>query len=221
MKLSILTLYPVAIALPLVVLSLIAVIPAGAEQLSHSRSRVDNSISSVTDLNLSIPTDRQQSNSEPEIQTNPTQKTQTITNRDAKTAAANIEQPSKVKSVRRRKSIVATHINSSTSTLVRESSRSKSIPSQRPIDTTTRFNPIDRSDRKLLTQRSFKQLEAMNIDLSTEVKSIDLLELTKNSALIKIVRVSRRNSQVRSSESTEETIFKMIKQKGRWKIDNG
>lgn len=220
MKLSILTLYPVAIALPLVVLSLIAVIPAGAEQLSHSRSRVDNSISSVTDLNLSIPTDRQQANSEPEIQTNPTQKTQTITNRDAKIAPRNIEQPSKVKSARRRRSIVVTHINASTSTLAREYSRSKSIPSQRPVDTTARFNPIDRFDRKLLTQRSFKQLESMNTDLSTEVKSIDLLELTKNSALIRIIRVSKRNSPVKSSELTQETIFKMIKQKGRWKIDS-
>jgi hypothetical protein len=129
MKSSILKLYSVAIALPLIVVSLLAATPAGAEQIDRSRSRMEEPTPSVTDLNLSIPTDREQYNSELEIQPKPTRKSVPITNRDSKTAVAT-EQPIKVRSIRRR-SIVVTNLNSSTSTVVRESSRSKSSSRQR------------------------------------------------------------------------------------------
>jgi hypothetical protein len=127
MKSSIFKLYSVAIALPLIVVNLIAANPAGAELIDRSRSRVDEPTPSVTDLNLSIPIDREQSNPEPEIPVKPARKNLPITDRDAKTAATT-EQPSKAKSIRRR-SIVATNFNSST--VVRESSRSKSSSRQR------------------------------------------------------------------------------------------
>ncbi len=129
MKSSILKLYSVAIALPLIVVSLIAATPAGAEQIDRSRSRIEEPTPSVTDLNLSIPTDREQSNPEPEIQAKPTRKNPIITDRDSKTAAT-VEQTIKVKSIRRR-SIVATNLNPSTSTVVREGTRSKSNSRQR------------------------------------------------------------------------------------------
>jgi hypothetical protein len=124
MKSSIFKLYSVAIALPLIVVSLIAAAPAGAEQIDRSRSRVDEPTPSVTDLNLSIPTDREQSNPESEIPAKPARKNPIITDRDAKIAATT-EQPIKVKSIRRR-SVVATSFNSSTPTVVREGNRSKS-----------------------------------------------------------------------------------------------
>jgi hypothetical protein len=56
MKLSIMKILSMAIALPF--LSLIGVDPASAEQISRSRN-TDDSITSVTDLNLEIPVDRQ------------------------------------------------------------------------------------------------------------------------------------------------------------------
>jgi hypothetical protein len=127
MKSSIFKLYSVAISLPLIVVSLITATPAGAEQIDRSRSRVDEPTPSVTDLNLSIPTDREQSNPESEIPAKPARKNPIITDRDSKTAATT-EQPIKVKSIRRR-SIVATNFNSST--VVREGSRSKSSSRQR------------------------------------------------------------------------------------------
>jgi hypothetical protein len=130
MKLSIFKLYSVAIALPLIVVSLITATPAGAELIDRSRSRVEEPTPSVTDLNLSIPTDREQSNPELEIPAKPTRKNLTNTDRDSTTTAATTEQPSKVKSIRRR-SIVATNLNSSTSTVVRETSRSKPNSRQR------------------------------------------------------------------------------------------
>jgi hypothetical protein len=129
MKSSILKLYSVAISLPLIVITLITANPARAELIDRSRSRVDEPTPSVTDLNLSIPTDREQSNPEPEIPAKPARKNPIITDRDAKTVATT-EQPIKVKSIRRR-SIVATNFNSSTSTVVREGSRSKSSSRQR------------------------------------------------------------------------------------------
>jgi hypothetical protein len=129
MKSSILKLYSVAIALPLIVVSLITATPAGAEQIDRSRSRMEEPTPSVTDLNLSIPTDREQSDPDPGIPAKPTQKSTSITDRNSKTAATT-EQPIKVKSIRRR-SIVATNFNSSTSTVVREGNRSKSSSRQR------------------------------------------------------------------------------------------
>jgi hypothetical protein len=129
MKSSIFKLYSVAIALPLIVVSLITATPAGAELIDRSRSRVDEPTPSVTDLNLSIPTDREQSNPASEIPAKPTRKNLPITDRDSKTAATT-EQPIKVKSIRRR-SVVATNFNSSTATVVREGNRSKSNSRQR------------------------------------------------------------------------------------------
>jgi hypothetical protein len=129
MKSSIFKLYSVAIALPLIVVSLISATPAGAEQIDRSRSRIEEPTPSVTDLNLSIPRDREQSSPEPETPAKPTRKSAAIIDRDPKTAAT-AEQPSKVKSIRRR-SIVATNFNSPTSTVVREGNRSKSSSRQR------------------------------------------------------------------------------------------
>jgi hypothetical protein len=127
MKSSILKLYSVAISLPLVVVSLIAATPVRAELIDRSRSRVDEPTPSVTDLNLSIPTDREQFNPEPEILAKPARKNPIIIDRDAKTAATT-EQPIKVKSIRRR-SAIATSFNSSTPMV--ESNRSKSNSRQR------------------------------------------------------------------------------------------
>jgi hypothetical protein len=124
MKLSIFKLSSVAIALPLIVVSLIAATPAGAEQIDRSRSRMEEPTPSVTDLNLSIPTDREQPDLDPETPAKPTRKNPITTDRESKTATTT-EQPIKVKSIRRR-SIVATNLNSSTSTVVREGNRSKS-----------------------------------------------------------------------------------------------
>lgn len=137
MKSSIFKLYSVAIALPLIVVSLIAATPAGAEQIARSsRSRMDEPAPSVTDLNLSIPTDSEQSEPEPELQAKPTRKNSTIIDRDAKTAST-IEQPIKVKSIRRR-SIVATNPTGSMATVVKEGSRAKSSFSRQRIAAVSR-----------------------------------------------------------------------------------
>ncbi len=143
MKLSIFKLYSIAIALPLIAINLIGVTPAGAEQIDRSQSKIKESIPSVTDLNLSIPTelsvtklnlsipkDRDRSNLEPKIAAKQTRKNPTIIDLDSKTVATT-EQPSKVKSIHRRRSIVATSINSLTSTVVTEDSQYKSNPRQK------------------------------------------------------------------------------------------
>jgi hypothetical protein len=57
MKLSLVKILSISIALPF--LSLIGVNPASAEQISRSRNTDDDSVTSVTDLNLEIPVDRQ------------------------------------------------------------------------------------------------------------------------------------------------------------------
>jgi hypothetical protein len=129
MKLSIFKLYSVAIALPLVLVTLSMATPAGAEQIDRSRSRSEEPLPSVTDLNLSIPTDSAEVRPERIVQPTSTRKNITVSNLDSTTSSTS-EQPPRTKSIRRR-SIVATNLNSSTATMVREGTRSKSSSRQR------------------------------------------------------------------------------------------
>ena len=129
MKLSILKYLSGAITLPLVVITLITAAPAGAEQIDRSRSRIEEPLPSVTDLNLSIPTDSEEARPEQIVQPTSTRKNITVSNLDSTTSSTS-EQPSRSKSIRRR-SVVATNLNSSTSTVIREGNRSKSSSRQR------------------------------------------------------------------------------------------
>jgi hypothetical protein len=129
MKIPILKCLSGAIALPLVLVTLSMATPAGAEQIDRSRSRIEEPLPSVTDLNLSIPTDSEEVRPERIIQPTSTRKNITVSNLDSTTLSTS-EQPTRTKSIRRR-SVVATNLNSSTSTMVREGNRSKSSYRQR------------------------------------------------------------------------------------------
>jgi hypothetical protein len=115
-----------AVTLPLIVVTLLAANPAGAEQIDRSRSRIEEPTPSVTDLNLSIPVDRGRSSTDSIIQPNSIRKNSTATNLDSTTTSSNNESSSKVKSIRRRSSF-ATNFNASASEVNTQSAPAKSI----------------------------------------------------------------------------------------------
>ncbi len=103
--------------LPLVVVTLDIATPASAEQIARARSGIEQPLPSVTDLNLSIPIDREQSSSESVLQPNLNRKSITTPNSD---------QPNKAKAIRRR-SVVATNINSTIAIPNEQPNQSQSI----------------------------------------------------------------------------------------------
>lgn len=112
--------------LPLVIVTLGIANPASAEQIARARSRIEQPLPLVTDLNLSIPVDREQSRSESMIQPKSNRKNITTTNNISTSPSANSEQPNKAKSIRRR-TIVATNINSTISVTSEQPSQAQSI----------------------------------------------------------------------------------------------
>jgi hypothetical protein len=115
-----------AITLPLVLVTLFTANSVRAEQIDRDRSRIEESTPAVTDLNLSIPIDQEQSSSDSIKQPNPTRKNSTATNLDSTTTSSNNESSSKVRSIRRR-STFATNFNTNTSEISTQSTPVKSI----------------------------------------------------------------------------------------------
>jgi hypothetical protein len=126
MKLSIFNWLSASMMMPLLVATLTTATPAGAEQIDRSQSRMEESVPSVTDLNLSIPVDREQSHSETPAVNNRSRKNPAIANLNSSTSVTD-EQPAKVKSISRQKSILATNLSPSTSAPGEQSTRVKSI----------------------------------------------------------------------------------------------
>jgi hypothetical protein len=105
MKLSMTKIRAAAIALPLVVVSLIMANPASAEQIGRSKQSIDDGDTPVSELNLSIPGERATSN--PNRKISPTDSTSP--------KIFNNKQSKKVDSKSRRNSTIATNIKTATS----------------------------------------------------------------------------------------------------------
>jgi hypothetical protein len=142
MKLSVVKILSEAIAIQLVVVTLIATNSASAEKIDRSRSffsresrsRIDESMPLVTDLNLSIPVvivsadeDRGQSSSERSTLSGSRRKNLT-TSKQSKTIESVSRQTTVLTTSDRRNTIVAMNPSNRTSMEGRESSKVRSIP---------------------------------------------------------------------------------------------
>jgi hypothetical protein len=142
MKLSMTKIRSTAIALPLVVVSLMMANPVIAEQISRSTKSIDEDTAPVTELNLAIPGERSTSNS--------SRKNSPMTDASSPKTSTN-KQSKKVESKSKANSTIATNINTSTplaNQTVRSKSRQNSTIATNINTSTPSANPNIRSNSK-------------------------------------------------------------------------
>jgi hypothetical protein len=153
MKLSTINWLSRAIAVPLFILNLSMIAPAGAEQIARSRntsngelrSRVVDPLPAVTDLNLVVPVAENES-AETIESSNTTINYKSNSSRTNSAAIVIKDRASKAKSMTRNRTIAASSINSARSLTIEQSSQTRSVSKR-------------------------KNLVAMNLDRNTETIS--------------------------------------------------
>jgi hypothetical protein len=204
MKLSIFNILSKTVSLSFAVSMLAIAMPAMAEQIDRSRSAIDESLPSVTDLNLVVPSERKQQyidSDSPEFDPdtiatskNPSKARSTVKRRDvvatnAAEAAPVIEQSTKVKSTIRRRDTVATNGTEAGRT-IEQPSKVRSTIRRRDIVATnaTEATPVTEQSTKVRTI-GHKQSVSSNITESVSTNSRE--NSRPKSSSRKIAAVSR------------------------------
>jgi hypothetical protein len=89
------------------------------------------------------------------------------------------------------------------------------------VDRMARVAIVNSNEEKVYIQRMFDKLKSYRVDMSIEVQDIELVSLTDRNAIVKVTQLMKARGSGRAMSSQQSSSFSLIKQQGRWRINDG